>query len=242
MQRAPSPVLLALRERLILAAVGGALVGCSSNESTPNPKPGDTKPSRATGPTKTECFDPNTSMRTTGTGFAVPMPPSAFDSRGCLPVESVTNGCCNPAISGPEVVQGRCCYTFPAEAACCGRPFMVEGEAVVAEVVARSDWSQPTAEPPGALARESPRKHEHASIASFARFVMDLLSLGAPADLVDGAARALQDEVEHARLCFGIASRLSGRSMGGRSGSTPPRSLPSSSARSTTSRSAGNTT
>ncbi len=55
---------------------------------------------------------------------------------------------------------------------------------------------------------------EHASVASFARFVMDLLALGAPSDLVRDAGRALTDEVEHARLCFGLASRFAERDLG----------------------------
>jgi hypothetical protein len=49
---------------------------------------------------------------------------------------------------------------------------------------------------------------EHASVAAFARFVLHLLSLGAPPDLVRAAIRAMDDEVEHARLCFGIAKRF----------------------------------
>jgi len=49
---------------------------------------------------------------------------------------------------------------------------------------------------------------EHASVAAFARFVLHLLSLGAPPDLVRAAIRAMDDEVEHARLCFGIARRF----------------------------------
>ncbi|HEX2872515.1 MAG TPA: ferritin-like domain-containing protein [Polyangiaceae bacterium] len=55
---------------------------------------------------------------------------------------------------------------------------------------------------------------EHASIASFARFTLDLLALGAPSDLVLGAQRAGLDEVRHARLCFGLAARYSGESVG----------------------------
>jgi hypothetical protein len=55
---------------------------------------------------------------------------------------------------------------------------------------------------------------EHASVASFARFTLDLLALGAPADLVLGAQDAGRDEIEHARACFAIASRHAGRSLG----------------------------
>lgn len=49
---------------------------------------------------------------------------------------------------------------------------------------------------------------EHASVAAFARFVLHLLSLAAPPDLVLDAIQAMEDEVHHARLCFGIARRF----------------------------------
>jgi hypothetical protein len=55
---------------------------------------------------------------------------------------------------------------------------------------------------------------EHASIASFARFTLDLLALGAPSELVLAAQRAGLDEVRHARLCFALAARHSGESRG----------------------------
>ncbi len=51
---------------------------------------------------------------------------------------------------------------------------------------------------------------EHASVASFARFVLHLMKLGAPPDLLLEAIRAMEDEVHHARLCFGVAARLTG--------------------------------
>jgi hypothetical protein len=51
---------------------------------------------------------------------------------------------------------------------------------------------------------------EHASIASFSLFSLALLSVGAPAVLVEGAHRAAMDEVEHAKLAFRLASRFAG--------------------------------
>jgi hypothetical protein len=47
---------------------------------------------------------------------------------------------------------------------------------------------------------------EHASIASFARFSLQLLAIGAPMDLVRRAHQAATEEVTHAELCFGLAS------------------------------------
>jgi hypothetical protein len=55
---------------------------------------------------------------------------------------------------------------------------------------------------------------EHASIAAFARFNLQLLSLGAPAALVEACNNALIDETAHARLCFGLASRYGGTPVG----------------------------
>lgn len=48
---------------------------------------------------------------------------------------------------------------------------------------------------------------EHASIAAFARFTLQLLELGAPASFCRGAQDAMRDEIVHAQLCFTLASR-----------------------------------
>ena len=55
---------------------------------------------------------------------------------------------------------------------------------------------------------------EHASIASFGRFALELLAVGAPSDLVESAHRAAIDEIEHARLCFSLASIYAGSQLG----------------------------
>ena len=55
---------------------------------------------------------------------------------------------------------------------------------------------------------------EHASVASFARFTLELLALGAPPDLLAAAQQAGLDEVEHARLAYALASRFAGRPLG----------------------------
>lgn len=106
----------------------------------------------------------------------------------------------------------------------CGRPFVVEGAARTATVVPRLDWQAALCVDLSNLdasSRYAAAEHwaemgrmEHASIASFARFTLQLLSLGAPAELLSAAQRALGDEVEHARLCFGLASRYLGEAVG----------------------------
>jgi hypothetical protein len=91
---------------------------------------------------------------------------------------------------------------------------------VTATLVRRRDWIELdiVAGMQGSSALEEPLREqaaqywaraallEHASIAAFSRFVLQLLSLAAPADLVDGAERAMADEIAHARACFALAS------------------------------------
>jgi hypothetical protein len=139
-----------------------------------------------------------------------------FLANGCLKGSATCNGCCNPAMGeGEPQADGSCCYTF-CTGACCGRPFVVEDAPRVAAVEARDDWSSayaglaelgPVAERIAAEWLEDARM-EHASIASFARFTLDLLAYGAPAGLVEAAQRAGLDECEHAKLCFGLAARF----------------------------------
>ena len=55
---------------------------------------------------------------------------------------------------------------------------------------------------------------EHASVASFSRFSLHLLAVGAPPELLHGAHQAALDEVRHANLCFSIASAFHGHDVG----------------------------
>jgi len=108
----------------------------------------------------------------------------------------------------------------------CGRPFLVEASARVATVVSSHAWSSDGVAPPSVVhlsAGERARlaeqwthmgQMEHASIAAFARFSLQLLALGAPPDLVDACTRALADETAHTKLCFAFASTYAGRPLG----------------------------
>lgn len=114
---------------------------------------------------------------------------------------------------------GACCYvgTYSTQELCEGRPFVVDGAPRTACAVERADWGGGDGlEGDEALAAAWTRDAlaEHASIASFARHALELLAVGAPAGLVEGALRAMGDEIEHARLCFALASRHAGRSLG----------------------------
>jgi hypothetical protein len=55
---------------------------------------------------------------------------------------------------------------------------------------------------------------EHASIASFNRFSLQLLAVGAPPELLEASQRAGLDEIEHARMAFALASRYGSDALG----------------------------
>lgn len=105
-----------------------------------------------------------------------------------------------------------------------GRALVIDGQGRTAPAVRRADWSAAVAPPLGGLSAEARAARaayweaaaamEHASVASFARFTLSLLALGAPAALVAEAQRAGRDEVEHARLAYGLASAYAGRAVG----------------------------
>jgi hypothetical protein len=165
-----------------------------------------------------------------GTG-QIPMDPprtsaevaAGFEENGCMRSDWVATSCCNPAIvPGEPDGEGLCCYVA-CDGVCCGRPFVLGGQAVTAPTVASEDWSRRVTL--GAVLPDPARKAladawledarmEHASIASFARFALELLSLGSPPELVAAAQRAGLDEVLHARTCFGVARALSGEARG----------------------------
>ncbi len=141
--------------------------------------------------------------------------------------ESPTDQCNSDADCPlPDLCQaqegGRRCVSMPCGV---GRPFLVDFLERRAEAASRSDWTQPARGPE--LAAVSPADRalvaahwtdvglmEHASIAAFARFSLQLLALGAPADLIEETNRALADETRHARLCFALASSYGGAPVG----------------------------
>lgn len=111
--------------------------------------------------------------------------------------------------------------------AACGRPFLVQDEARLAGLVQGTDWSDcdrkgtdaetraagPLSESVGAYWARAALM-EHASIAAFARFTLQLLQLGAPRELIEASQQAMLDETSHAKVCFSLASRYLGRPVG----------------------------
>jgi hypothetical protein len=125
------------------------------------------------------------------------------------------------SVTAPDA-DGMCLHGFGVYWEACGgsegRPLLVGTEVRVAATCTRSDWTcaAPRFDVPPLL-RERVREGwldraamEHASVAAFARFTLQLLSLGAPAELIDASQQAGRDEARHARLCYAIASQLGG--------------------------------
>ncbi len=127
-------------------------------------------------------------------------------------------------LSGPMTNEmNQCCYSTELRlCTAAGRPY-VQGDMALRSPPMRSSgggWAEgprPEIDPLSAEERAwlahawlDDALMEHASVASFSRFSLALLALGAPADLVERAHRAALDEVAHAQLAFALASRYAG--------------------------------
>ncbi|MCB9780703.1 MAG: ferritin-like domain-containing protein [Alphaproteobacteria bacterium] len=108
-----------------------------------------------------------------------------------------------------------------------GRPLMVDEDARTADGAARSDWASAQAGPVSSQAGPGPAQAaflaahwsrvaamEHGSVASFARFTLQLMALGAPPELLAEAHAAGIDEIRHAQLAYGLATRFGGVPVG----------------------------
>jgi len=150
-----------------------------------------------------------------------------------------------PRDTGGEPVRlTQCCYearyrTKPGSGCVIGRPLLDGGEPVMATGVGRADWCGPVTPDAEALARLSPAAREalaeawaetglleHASVPAFARLVLELTALGAPADLVARAGEAMADEIRHAEAAFALASAFAGRPVGPGPLAAPPLGAP----------------
>jgi hypothetical protein len=100
-----------------------------------------------------------------------------------------------------------------------------------APVAMRDDWRlgsadelaaelEPGLRPPEALGRALAQTwtdaglQAHAAVGAYARFALQLISLGAPPQLLSGAAQAMQNETAHAQACFSLARRYAGDDVG----------------------------
>jgi hypothetical protein len=117
---------------------------------------------------------------------------------------------------------GECCYEVTYDCGV-GRPYTDGGEtrSATPQWGTESSWSRGGTADACGLSAEARRElaeawcadgmYEHASVASFARFAMELMAVGAPAELVEAAHHAAADEVRHARACLALASTYAGR-------------------------------
>jgi hypothetical protein len=146
-----------------------------------------------------------------------------------LPDDGCTVSCppaftCNVDRSADPIT--RDCVGQAGVGGTCGRPFLVAGSERLARGAMRADWREhgrpaPELSTLTATERLALASHwqaaglmEHASIAAFARFTLELLALGAPADLLEQTAAAIQDEQRHATTCFALASEFAGAPVG----------------------------
>ncbi len=178
-----------------------------------------------------------TSVGAGGAGGAEPTTVTCFPNGGPCPDvadASAVFGACTQDdflyieewLDGPlPSKDGECCYEVIANDFCgVGRPFATERGALVARATARNDWQH---EGEGIVDRLDPAEREalaeaftrdglfeHASVASFSRFALELMAVAAPPELVRDAHLAALDEIEHARLLFALASRFAGEQVG----------------------------
>lgn len=143
------------------------------------------------------------------------------DAGAAIGVLSMNTGPCQQitqVLSGPVVNGTLCCYEVIAQPFPCyvGRTFFVDEGVVKADLRRGGAWRAGKAPAVAGLDRATRRAlaeawardglFEHASVASFSRFSMQLLALGAPADLVRDTHAAAMDEVAHAEMCLALAS------------------------------------
>jgi hypothetical protein len=225
----------ALRSQLVAAlAIGWALGGCAEESpgdewwrpfaATPQPEPPPIIGLCPHGDAGVQCHDVDTLDALVESGR---FPEATYTDEGC--VDSRTAIFADPKGCGPYPAgtgkrrEDQCCYALCFGSPACGRPFVIDGAARVAEPRQCSEWARldtaATADEANAsvaIAGEWLRDAlaEHASVAAFSAFNLSLLALGAPAELVRASAAATLDEVAHARACFGLASDYAGRSLG----------------------------
>jgi hypothetical protein len=219
---------------LLLPVLGGSVAigaaGCTSadtSDTAGTSDSGDTSDTADTRIETTACMQVDEG--TTECPAAVDVDPSAlFPACGSTIEEITGEGTLSEGTIGEETTEPGpiCCYPVIETQSTCdyGRPFRVGGESIVATptdtdrgwggrgVPRVEDLSQ---EARAALAERwtLAALDEHAAIAAFSRIVLDLLALGAPAELVLDTTRAAADEVRHARLGFSLASAYAGRTV-----------------------------
>jgi len=105
-----------------------------------------------------------------------------------------------------------CCYPVevtdsdPGAECQVGRPYHEDGRSLTAPLIVERPDTALESERAAAWAKAGAA--EHASVAAFARLALELLSHGAPSELLTGVHQAALDEIRHAELCFSLAERF----------------------------------
>jgi hypothetical protein len=124
-------------------------------------------------------------------------------------------------VAGPKMVGAACCYdVFVTCFVYVGRAFLVDEGLLKAAVRRGGGWRTGPSPCTEGLSPKTRRAltdawvkdglFEHASVATFARFAMQLLAVGAPSRLLRETLAAGRDEIRHAELCFALASAYAG--------------------------------
>ena len=160
-----------------------------------------------------DCIDATDDPGCPGKSFACQTP----SDQCAVDTDCPSGEMCSSDSSGHHVCSKMTCAV--------GRPFIVRGDERLAPSSARGDWSARgvaldlrglSARTRAALAERWTQigLMEHASIAAFARFALQLLAVGAPPGLVRASQESMGDETEHARLAFAVASAYAGSPVG----------------------------
>jgi hypothetical protein len=173
------------------------------------------------------CFTPEASDAGAdgGTGGESPACPARADAS--RPLAAANFASIEKVQSEATVKNGQCCYQTLSTPMCEGRPYLVDGVARTAAPLCGPpagtaygmELPAPRTDLDAALRADLASRwtrdalFEHASVASFGRFALELLAVGAPAELVEAAHRAALDEVRHAQLCFALASGYAGEAI-----------------------------
>jgi hypothetical protein len=138
-----------------------------------------------------------------------------YDDKGCVDKTQIGGSCHGfRAAAGPTLAGGKCCYDVcKFQPAPCGRPLTIDGQVRLAPLAPRADFLSVVSLdlPPNQMARDAwayDARCEHASVAAFSALSLQLLSLGAPAELLADVHRAALDEISHTTICFGLAAHL----------------------------------
>jgi hypothetical protein len=164
---------------------------------------------------------------------------AGYDTSGANGVTLHMTGGCGLTVRDDGSTHRDCSY-FAGTGGSCGRPFLVQGAALIADAVPRRDWASPSYPAPDCAAVTPELRRalaaswldaalmEHASVAAFARFSLELLALAAPPDLQRDAAQAMADEQRFRRAGGGTHAPRYGRVVAARrecrarAGARPP--------------------